>query len=266
MFVKPLKLSASRRWNLPPRSASDCGAVSPRSGATAWNTSSPRSPEGSPPSPAGRSPSSSRSARCVVWAVTGPIFGYSETWQLVINTGTTIVTFLMVFLVQNSQNRDAAAFQAKLDELIRAVEQARNQFIGIEHMTDKEIERDPRRARGRMRGDRRPPAARGRRPADDPALRRLVGATGFEPATCGTQNRRATRLRHAPTAQPLAQRAPPRKRNLQGWCWLVHAMCIGCTWPVHPAFSRRSSRRRPRPRRRGSRRRRRCRASWPARR
>ena len=77
----------------------------------------------------------------VVWAVTGPIFGYSETWQLVINTGTTIVTFLMVFLVQNSQNRDAAAFQAKLDELIRAVEQARNQFIGIEHMTDKEIEK-----------------------------------------------------------------------------------------------------------------------------
>ncbi len=77
----------------------------------------------------------------VVWAVTGPIFGYSQTWQLVINTGTTIVTFLMVFLVQNSQNRDAAAFQAKLDELIRAVEVARNQFIGIEHMTDKEIEK-----------------------------------------------------------------------------------------------------------------------------
>ena len=75
----------------------------------------------------------------MVWAVTGPIFGFSEIWQLVINTGTTIVTFLMVFLVQNSQNRDAAALQAKLDELIRAIEVARNQFIGIEHMTDKEI-------------------------------------------------------------------------------------------------------------------------------
>jgi low affinity Fe/Cu permease len=77
----------------------------------------------------------------VVWAVTGPIFGFSQVWQLVINTGTTIVTFLMVFLVQNSQNRDAAAMQAKLDELIRAIELARNHYIGIEHMTDREIER-----------------------------------------------------------------------------------------------------------------------------
>jgi low affinity Fe/Cu permease len=77
----------------------------------------------------------------VVWGVTGPIFGFSEVWQLVINTGTTIVTFLMVFLVQNTQNRDSAAIQAKLDELIRAVEEAREQFIGIEHMTDTEIER-----------------------------------------------------------------------------------------------------------------------------
>jgi low affinity Fe/Cu permease len=77
----------------------------------------------------------------IVWAATGPIFGFSEVWQLVINTGTTIVTFLMVFLVQNSQNRDAAALQAKLDELIRAVEQARNHYIGIEHMTDREIEK-----------------------------------------------------------------------------------------------------------------------------
>ncbi|MBB3981738.1 low affinity Fe/Cu permease [Sphingobium fontiphilum] len=76
----------------------------------------------------------------LVWGVTGPMFDYSQTWQLVINTGTTIVTFLMVFLVQNSQNRDAAAMQAKLDELIRSVEAARNEFIGIEHLTDIEIE------------------------------------------------------------------------------------------------------------------------------
>ena len=75
-----------------------------------------------------------------VWAVTGPMFHYSDTWQLVINTGTTIVTFLMVFLIQNSQNRDAAAMQAKLDELLRAVDKAREQFIGIEHMTDHQIE------------------------------------------------------------------------------------------------------------------------------
>ena len=76
----------------------------------------------------------------VIWAVTGPMFGYSDTWQLVINTGTTIVTFLMVFLIQNSQNRDAAAMQAKLDELLRAVDKAREQFIGIEHLTDTQIE------------------------------------------------------------------------------------------------------------------------------
>jgi low affinity Fe/Cu permease len=76
----------------------------------------------------------------IVWGVTGPIFHYSDTWQLIINTGTTIVTFLMVFLIQNSQNRDAAAMQAKLDELIRAVEEARGHFIGIEHKTDKEIQ------------------------------------------------------------------------------------------------------------------------------
>jgi low affinity Fe/Cu permease len=76
----------------------------------------------------------------IVWAVTGPIFHYSDTWQLVINTGTTIVTFLMVFLIQNSQNRDAAAMQAKLDELLRAVDKAREQFIGIEHLTDQQIE------------------------------------------------------------------------------------------------------------------------------
>jgi low affinity Fe/Cu permease len=75
----------------------------------------------------------------VVWAVTGPLFGWSDTWQLVINTGTTIVTFLMVFLIQNAQNRDASAIQAKLDELIRAVHNARNPFIGIEHLSEAEL-------------------------------------------------------------------------------------------------------------------------------
>ena len=76
----------------------------------------------------------------IVWAVTGPLFNFSDTWQLVINTGTTIVTFLMVFLIQNSQNRDGAAMQAKLDELIRAVSDARDPFIGIEHLTETQIE------------------------------------------------------------------------------------------------------------------------------
>ncbi len=76
----------------------------------------------------------------ILWGVTGPVFGFSDTWQLIINTGTTIVTFLMVFLIQNSQNRDAAAMQAKLDELLRAGGKAREQFIGIEHLTDRQIE------------------------------------------------------------------------------------------------------------------------------
>src|SRR4051794_32552140 len=79
-------------------------------------------------------------ALILVWGCTGPLFHYSDTWQLVVNTATTIVTFLMVFLIQNSQNRDAAAMQAKLDEMLRAIDKAREQFIGIEHLTDRQIE------------------------------------------------------------------------------------------------------------------------------
>jgi low affinity Fe/Cu permease len=77
-------------------------------------------------------------ALILLWAATGPWFSYSETWQLIINTGTTIVTFLMVFLIQNTQNRDGAAIQAKLDELIRA-SAAQNRYIGIEHLTEQEV-------------------------------------------------------------------------------------------------------------------------------
>ena len=76
----------------------------------------------------------------VIWAVSGPVFHYSETWQLIINTGTTIITFLMVFLIQNTQNRDAAAMHAKLDELVYGGAGCDNCFIGIEHLTEKELE------------------------------------------------------------------------------------------------------------------------------
>ena len=86
-----------------------------------------------------------------VWGLSGPVFGWSDTWQLVINTGTTIVTFLMVFLIQNAQNRDAAAIQAKLDELIRCGK-GRNEFIGIEHLSERELIRI-RQALERLAGD-----------------------------------------------------------------------------------------------------------------
>jgi low affinity Fe/Cu permease len=76
----------------------------------------------------------------IVWIVTGPIFNYSDTWQLVINTGTTIVTFLMVFLIQNTQNRDMMAVQLKLSELVLAMKGAENKFASIEDLSDKELE------------------------------------------------------------------------------------------------------------------------------
>ncbi|GJD50750.1 hypothetical protein OPKNFCMD_3495 [Methylobacterium crusticola] len=84
------------------------------------------------------------------WAVSGPLFHYSDTWQLIINTGTTIVTFLMVFLIQNTQNRDGAAIQAKLDELIRA-SAAQNAYIGIENLTEEELDSLRARCEARAR-------------------------------------------------------------------------------------------------------------------
>ena len=91
----------------------------------------------------------------ILWALSGPLLGFSDTWQLIINTSTTIVTFLMVFLIQNTQNRDSAAIQAKLDELIRSGS-GEDQFIGIEHLPDNEVEefrKKCERAAERARGE-----------------------------------------------------------------------------------------------------------------
>ena len=114
------------------------------------------------------------------WAVTGPLFHYSDTWQLVINTATTIITFLMVFLIQNTQNRDARAMQLKLNELIAAVKEAHNDMIDIESLSDAQIERIARRFDDAKRaecdapaaemggpgvGPNLAPSARGRRPS-----------------------------------------------------------------------------------------------------
>ena len=75
----------------------------------------------------------------IIWAASGPFLNYSDTWQLIVNTATTVLTFLAVFLIQNSQNRDGAAMQAKLDEILRALDKARVEFVGIEHLTDAQI-------------------------------------------------------------------------------------------------------------------------------
>ncbi len=83
----------------------------------------------------------------LVWVISGPLFGFSDTWQLVINTGTTIVTFLMVFAIQASQNRDSEAIQVKLDELIRALEGAQNSLLDLEELEEEEIERLRRKYR-----------------------------------------------------------------------------------------------------------------------
>ena len=111
----------------------------------------------------------------LVWAVSGPFFHFSDTWQLIINTGTTIVTFLMVFLIQNTQNRDGAAIQAKLDELIRA-SAAQNTYIGIEHLTEEELEDLRRRCETRAKAERLGKAMQAADATREAAHRKAVAA------------------------------------------------------------------------------------------
>ena len=104
-------------------------------------------------------------ALIIVWGISGPIFKFSDTWQLVINTGTTIVTFLMVFLIQNSQNRDTGAIQTKLDELIRAIEGAHNGLLDLEELDEEEIEHIRRDYR-KLATEARKAIAKGRQDTD----------------------------------------------------------------------------------------------------
>jgi low affinity Fe/Cu permease len=107
----------------------------------------------------------------LVWAATGPVFHFSDTWQLVINTGTTIITFLMVFLIQSTQNRDGAAIQAKLDELIRA-SAAQNRYIGIENLSEEELMALRERSGSRPKADRLEDASAAAKHAEAGANRR----------------------------------------------------------------------------------------------
>jgi low affinity Fe/Cu permease len=119
----------------------------------------------------------------LLWAASGPHFQFSETWQLLINTGTTIVTFLMVFLIQNTQNRDGAAIQTKLDELIRA-SAAQNVFIGIEHLSEEELNELRRkietRAKGATGGRAKRAADKAQSAANRKAARAADRATGLD--------------------------------------------------------------------------------------
>lgn len=135
----------------------------------------------------------------LIWAASGPLFGFSETWQLVINTGTTIVTFLMVFLIQNTQNRDGIALQTKLDELIRATTDAENEFIGIEKLTDKELEamhaHCKRRADNSMRALQRAAAEKDARAVKAAKARKKPASGKKEPSARAQASRRAKALR-----------------------------------------------------------------------
>lgn len=119
-------------------------------------------------------------ALIAIWAVTGPIFGFSDTWQLVINTTTTIITFLMVFLIQNTQNRDAVAIQIKLDELIRAVEGAHNALIDLEELDEEQLQK-VRKSYEKLANDAKSRLRAGQRDTDVPDVDRPSRVDAEEP-------------------------------------------------------------------------------------
>lgn len=123
----------------------------------------------------------------IVWGVSGPVFGFSDTWQLVINTGTTIVTFLMVFLIQATQNRDTSALQLKLDELIRSLEGAHNALLDLEELTEEEIE-TVHKHYSRLADLARRQARSGQSDTDKPAL------NPFDPDTAEEIGKTASRV------------------------------------------------------------------------
>ena len=127
-------------------------------------------------------------AAVLVWAASGPIFQFSETWQLVINTGTTIITFLMVFLIQNTQNRDGVAVQTKLDELI-LTSQAENDFMGIEKLTEKELEAMHARCTEHAK----------------------IAQRGIEKVNALRESRAKTKTQRASAKQPAAKKATARR-------------------------------------------------------
>jgi low affinity Fe/Cu permease len=111
-------------------------------------------------------------AAILLWALTGPVFGYSDTWQLVVNTATTIITFLMVFIIQNTQNRDTEAIQLKLDELIRATQGAHNALLHLEEMDDEQVERY-KRSYQKLAAAARDKLERGELDTDSPEIKQL---------------------------------------------------------------------------------------------
>ena len=146
-------------------------------------------------------------ALVLLWAVTGPVFKFSETWQLVINTGTTIITFLMVFLIQNTQNRDGVALQTKLDELIRATTSAEDDFIGIEKLTDKELE--VMHAHCKQRADKHMQALQ--KVAAEKDARLKASHKGKAPAKSAKTARSVSARAHGRAKAPATGRAAPKK-------------------------------------------------------